>query len=96
MPAARPALTRYAVLGEADGGQQQVARPASIRRARAGVAQPDTAPGTVTERGPVTGTGVWIAATAEPCAPLALTLTIDPSGRRTSANRSPPTEHMCG
>ena len=95
MPAASPALTRTPSSARATAGSSRSAAgidpPSSSR-----LAQPDTAPGTVTERGPVTGTGVRIAADAEPCAPLALTLTTDPSGRRTSANRSPPTEHMCG
>ena len=65
-------------------------------------AHPLTAPGTVIESGPCSGMAPpcrsrspW-ASTPAGARPLALIATVEPSGRCTNANRSPPTPQLCG
>ena len=65
-------------------------------------AHPLTAPGTVIESGPSSGMATPCrarsasASTPAGARPLALIATVEPSGRCTNANRSPPTPQLCG
>ena len=74
----------------------------SVAPSACSAAQPLTAPGTVMESGPCSGMAVPYrersasGSTPAGARPLALSAIVAPSGRCTSANRSPPTPQLCG